>query len=317
MHVVTGAFGYIGKYIARKLLLRGEELRTITTHPEKPNPLVGEGPFSSKIKARPYNFDKPDALIDSLRGAETLFNTYWIRFEYGGATFANAVQNTRTLFECARKAGVRKIVHISVTHATVSELPYYQGKAQQEQALADSGVPYSIVRPTLVFGDEDILVNNIAWLVRKFPVFPMFGSGRYRVQPVFVEDLARIAVDCSQQSGNQTLDAIGPQAFTFEEFVNLIIDAIKPSMKIVHVPPAVGLAIGKLIGRAVHDVILTRDELQGLMDELLTSSQSPNGTTRFSEWLEANCETVGKHYTSEIARHFNWRAISQTKPEKS
>jgi NADH dehydrogenase len=304
MHVVTGAFGYIGKYIARRLLRRGEKVRTITTHPERPNPLLGAGPFAGRVEARPYHFDQPDKLTDWLRGAKTLFNTYWIRFEHGEAKFEQAVQNTLTLFECARAAGVAKIVHISVTHATDSELPYYRGKAEQERALAECGVPYSIVRPTLVFGVEDILVNNIAWLVRKSPIFTMFGDGRYRIQPVFVDDVARIAIESAELPGNPTVDAIGPETFAFEGLVRLIMEAVNPSMKIIRLPPIVGLTIGKLIGWKMKDVILTRDELQGLMDELLISTQAPNGTTKFSEWITANRKTIGNEYTSEVARHF-------------
>ncbi len=301
MNVVTGAFGYIGKYITRHLLERGGQVRTITTHPDKPNP------FGDAVKAFPYNFDKPDQLIASLRGASTLYNTYWIRFPYGGATFEQAVQNTAMLFECAKEAGVRRIVHISVTHSTDSDLPYYRGKALQEQVLIDCGVPYSIIRPTLVFGKEDILVNNIAWLIRKFPVFPIFGSGHYKVQPVFVEDLARVAVASAQEPGNLTLDAIGPETFTFEELVRRIATRIKPDVRLVHISPSLGILLGRLIGLGLGDVILTRDELKGLMDELLTSSQVPNGMTRFSEWLEPNRDELGSRYSSEIQRHFNWR----------
>ena len=301
MNVVTGAFGYIGKYITRHLLEQGEAVRTITTHPDKPNP------FGESVQALPLNFDRQDDLIKSLRGASTLYNTYWIRFPYGGATFEQAVQNTAMLFKCAREAGVRKIVHISVTQASVeSDLPYYRGKARQEQALIDSGVPYSIVRPTLVFGREDILVNNISWLIRKFPVFPIFGSGQYMVQPVFVEDLARIAVASARETANLNLDAIGPETFTFEALVRLISARIKPGVRLMHISPSLGILLGQLIGIGLGDVVLTRDELKGLMDELLTSRQVPNGTTRFSDWLESNADELGSRYSSEIKRHFKW-----------
>ncbi len=297
--VVTGAFGYIGKYIARCLLQQEEQVTTITTHPNKPNP------FGNAVKAFPYNFDRPDELTANLRGASTLYNTYWIRFEYGGATFRQAVNNTATLFDCAKNAGIRKIVHISVTHASPqSRLPYYAGKGLQEDALVNSGVPYSIVRPTLVFGKEDILVNNIAWLIRKFPFFPIFGSGKYRVQPVFVEDVAALAVARAQDEESTILDAIGPEVFTFQEFVQFIASKIKPKAKLMRMPPAVGIAMGRLIGLALGDVILTRDELQGLMDGLLTSDQAPNGATRFSDWLEFNKPEVGTVYSSELRRHF-------------
>ena len=301
MNVVTGAFGYIGRYITRHLLEQGEQVRTITTHPDKPNP------FGSAVQAFPYDFDQPDQLTDSLRGASTLYNTYWIRFPYGGATFEQAVRNTSILFQCAREAGVGRIVHVSVTQVSAeSDLPYYRGKAQQEQALIDSGVPYSIVRPTLVFGKEDILVNNIAWLIRKFPVFPIFGSGQYKVQPVFVEDLARIAVASAGEPGNVTVDAIGPETFSFESLVNLIASRVKPGVELIHIPPSVGILLGQIIGLALGDIILTRDELQGLMEELLTSDQTPNGMTRFSDWLESNSNELGSAYSSEIDRHFKW-----------
>lgn len=300
--VVTGAFGYIGKYITRRLLEGGERVTTITTHPDKPNP------FGDAVRAFPYNFDRPDELAASLSGASTLYNTYWVRFEYAGLTFRQAVQNTITLFECAKKAGVEKIVHISVTHASAdSALPYYAGKALQEQACVNSGLGYSIIRPTLVYGKEDILVNNIAWLIRKFPLFPIFGNGLYRVQPVFVEDLAAIAVESARAAGSTAVDAIGPEAFTFQDFVRLIASKLKPQVKLLHMPPAVGVALGQFIGLAVRDVILTRDELAGLMDNLLTSEQAPNGATRFTDWLDSNKHLLGAKYSSELDRHFRWK----------
>jgi NADH dehydrogenase len=303
VNVVTGAFGYIGRYITRQLLEQGEAVRTITTHPHKPDP------FGGAVQAFPYHFDQPDRLIESLRGASTLYNTYWIRFPYEGLTFKQAVRNTTTLFECARKAGVGKIVHISVTQAEVSApLPYYAGKGLQEQALVACGVPYSIVRPTLVFGVEDILVNNIAWLLRRFPLFPIFGSGQYRLQPIYVADLARIAVECAGRGDPAQRDATGPETFTFEAFVRLMATKIKPAVKLVHVPPALGISLGKLIGFAVGDVLLTGDELRGLMEERLTSSEPPNGTTPFSGWLEAHHHELGTTYSSEIQRHFKWRS---------
>jgi len=309
MNVVTGSFGYIGRYITRGLLDAGEQVRTITTHPAKPNP------FGASVEAFPYNFDHPSELEASLRGASTLYNTYWIRFEHGGATFQQAVENTRTLFECARSAGVQRVVHISVTNASLeSDLPYYRGKALQEQALIDSGLSYAIIRPTLVYGNEDILVNNMAWLVRRFPVFPIFGSGDYRLQPVYVGDLAAIAVHAAQDSRPVLVDALGPETFTFEQFIRLLVSRVRPGVKLVHLPSALGIALGQAIGGVVKDVILTRAELQGLMEDLLTSPQPPNGSTRFTDWLEANQGTLGLSYASELDRHFRWRPASAREP---
>jgi NADH dehydrogenase len=300
--VVTGAFGYIGRYIAKHLLAADHDVRTITTHPDKPNP------FGDAVQAFPYSFDDPSRLTTTLAGAETLFNTYWIRFPYDGQTFESALTNTRILFDCAREAGVGRIVHIGVTRATLdSKLPYYAGKARQEQMLGECGVPYSIVRPTLVFGDEDILVNNMAWLIRKFPVFPIFGSGRYRLQPVFVEDLAALAVQQAKAPPGSSVDAIGPETFTFEEMMRLMAKSLRRRTKFVHVPPALGLLGGRVISLFTRDVLLTRDELAGLIEENLTSTQEANCPTRFSDWLRENRRAVGRRYTSEVARHFRWQ----------
>jgi len=302
MVVVTGSFGYIGRHITRMLLDHGQTVRTITTHIDKPNP------FGPAVAAFPFGFDQPDRLTAALQGADTLFNTYWIRFEYGGLTFEKALGNTRTLFDCAARAGVRKIVHISVTgNAEDSPLPYYRGKAAQERLLRDSGVPWAIVRPTLVYGGEDILVNNIAWLMRKFPVFPIFGDGRYAVQPVHVEDVAEIAVRAADSSDGWIVDAAGPERFAFRDFAGRIAAAVHPGMLFIPMPPAVGIAFGRVIGWALRDVLLTADELRGLMDNLLTSSHEPNGKIIFSEWLQANRDTIGRKYASEIKRHYQWR----------
>ncbi len=302
MIVVTGSFGYIGRHITRLLLDRGQTVRTVTTHVDKPNP------FGAAVTAYPLSFDEPDKLTAALRGADTLYNTYWIRFEYGGLTFDKALGNTRILFECARKAGVRKIIHISVTgNAEDSPLPYYRGKAAQERLLRESGVPWAIVRPTLVFGGEDILVNNIAWLMRLFPVFPVFGNGRYSIQPVHVEDVAEVAVAAARSADGSTVDAIGPEKFTFRDFAGRIAAAVHPEIVFLPMPAAIGVAFGRIIGRALGDVLLTADELRGLMDNLLTSGQEPNGKIRFSEWLPVNRDRVGKAYASELSRHYQWK----------
>jgi len=299
--IVTGAFGYIGRYITGQLLDSGRGVKTITTHIEKPNP------FGEQVKAYPYNFDRPELLQETLRGAETLYNTYWVRFNHGSSTFAQAVKNTEVLFQCAVEAGIQKIVQISVTNASSeSPLPYYQGKAIQEEALKRCGVPYAIIRPTLVFGKEDILVNNIAWLIRKYPVFPIFGDGQYRVQPVYVDDLATIAIEAAKQTGNNIIDAIGSENYTFEAFVRLIAKTLSRNVVFVRTPPGLGITFGKVIGLAFQDVLLTKAELEGLMTNMLTSDQEPTGNTRFSAWLDENKHSVGSAYSSELARHFRW-----------
>lgn len=301
MDVVTGSFGYIGKYITGELLSRGRKVKTISTHPEKPNP------FGDIVTAASYNFEVPEILTEYLSGCDVLFNTYWVRFNYRGWSFDQALENTKILFNCVKKAGLKKIVHISVTNPSEDDvLPYYKGKALQEAALKQSDIDYVIIRPTLVFGLEDILVNNIAWTIKRFPFVPVFGSGEYRIQPVYVGDLAMVAVEASESRESQTIDAIGPETYTYKEILQLMCEAFDRPIPLIHMPPSLGITLGKILGLFVRDVILTEDELRGLMANKLTSGHPPNGKTKFSEWLLVNKEHVGQRYTSELKRHFHW-----------
>jgi NADH dehydrogenase len=262
--VITGAFSYTGKYATKFLLDRGYRVRTLTYHPER------ENPFKESVQVFPYNFDHPDQLSQNLRGASTLINTYWVRFPRGESTFETAVQNTRTLIMAAKDAGVRRIVHVSIANPSAeSPLGYYKGKAQLEQAVIHSGLSYAILRPTVIFGVEDILINNIAWFVRRFPVFGIPGDGRYAIRPIYVEDMARLIVDAVDQSGNTVLDAVGPETFTFEELVRLIAGKVGRTVRLVHLPMPLAYVSTLVTGWFVGDVVLTWEEYKGLMGNLL------------------------------------------------
>ncbi len=298
--VITGAFSYTGKYATRLLLSRGYKIRTLTYH-------VGrENPFGDDVQVFPYNFDHPDQLTDSLRGASTLINTYWVRFPHGTSTFEAAVQNTRTLITAAKNAGVRRIVHVSIANPSLqSPLGYYRGKAQMEQAVLDSNLSYTILRPTVIFGLEDILINNIAWFIRRFPVFGIPGDGSYRVRPIYVEDMAQLIADAVDQQGNTVLDAVGPEAFSFEELVQLIAAQVGRSVRLVHLPMPLAYLSTLVTGWFVRDVVLTWEEYKGLMANLLAPEGPASGQTRLSQWLASNRERVGSQYASEVARHFS------------
>jgi len=299
LSVVTGAFSHLGKYIAQRLLSMGKKVITLTSRVDR------ENAFGYQVKAFPFNFDKPGELMDSLRGAKTLYNTYWVRFPHGQVTFDKAVENSKTLIIAAEEVGIRRIVHISITNPSEESLfPYFRGKALVEKAIIQSKLSYAIIRPTVIFGPEGILINNIAWLLRKFPIFAIPGSGDYRIQPVFVEDVAEIAVNSGHQDDNVILDAVGPETFTFDELVRMIASQINSRARMVHVSPGVALFLATLIGYAVKDVVITRGEIEGLMANLLVSDDSPTGHTRLSEWLEQNANTVGTKYISDLKRYY-------------
>ncbi len=297
--MVTGAFGYIGRYTATALLERGRVVHTFSRRSGADTPLDG------RVHVEPQRFYEQAFTRKRLEGCDVLYNTFWIRFSRGGATYENAVERSRLLFAAAREAGVRRIVHVSVTNCTEdSRLPYYAGKAQIESLLRGSGVSYAIVRPTLVFGVEDILLNNIAWLLRKWPFFPVPARGDYRVQPIFVGDLARLLVDAGARQENEVFDAAGPDTMTYEAMIELLRERFGLETRLWHWPPWLALLGCRVLGLFLRDVILTRNELRGLMDEMLISSEPPRGTTRLSDWLQEQSEAVGARYTSELDRHF-------------
>ncbi len=300
LHVVTGAFGYSGKYITRRLLDQGYQVRTLTNSLNRPNP------FGDKVETHPYNFDHPDALTDSLRGAAVLYNTYWVRFNYTSFRHSVAVENGLKLFAAAKQAGVRRVVHISITNPSEnSSLEYFSGKARFERALIESGISYAILRPAVLFGKEDILINNIAWTLRHLPVFGLFGDGSYRLQPIYVDDLAQLAVEQGQTQTNQIIDAIGPETFTYRQLVNAIGTIIGKHRPIISVSPTLGYWAGWLIGKMMGDILITRDEIAGLMQDLLCTNSPPAGKTSLTAWSQEHASTLGVHYASELARRLN------------
>jgi NADH dehydrogenase len=296
--VVTGAFSYSGRFIAARLLERGRDVRTLTNHPKPADPLA------ARIPTYPLNFEDSDGLVAALKGADTFYNTYWVRAPHGSLTHAVAVDNTKRLIEAARRAGVRRIVQTSIANPTASSSSYYRGKAALEEAVRSSGLPYAIVRPTLLFGEGDVLINNIAWLLRHLPVFAIPGDGRYRLQPMHVEDHATLLVEVGSQTANTVVDSAGPEIFTFDELIHLLRRAMRLSTLVVHTPPRLALAGATVAGRLVGDILLTRDELDDLMHDILVSHEPPRGTTRLSDWLRLHRNNVGRHYASEMERHY-------------
>jgi NADH dehydrogenase len=296
-HAVTGAFGYSGKYIAKRLLDAGEEVITLTNSQHRVNP------FGDQVRAYPFNWDEPEKLIESLRGVSVLYNTYWVRFNHQDFTHQMAVNNTLKLFGAAQKAGVERVVHISITNPSEdSSLEYFNGKAHLERALIESSLSYAILRPTVLFGKEDILINNIAWILRRLPVFGVFGNGEYRIQPIYVDDLAALAVEQGRKRENTIIDAIGPETFTYRELAETIGEIINKKRPIISVPPFFGYLTGQVIGWLVNDVTITWPEIEGLMADLLYVDSPPTGETRLTHWAQQHAATLGKHYANELAR---------------
>lgn len=295
---VTGAFSYSGKYITRRLLAQGHEVVTLTNHPER------SSIFDNKVKAYPLNFNEAET-TKALEGVDTFYNTYWVRFDRGTNTQPAAVENTRRLISSAKKAGVKRVVHISIANPDInSHLPYYWGKAENEKTVIESGMSYAILRPTVLFGIEDILINNIAYLVRRFPFFLQMGDGKYKIQPVYIEDLADLAIEAASRNDNLIWDAVGTDIFTFDELVKTIGKTVNKNPMIIHAHPRIALTAAQFLSLFVRDVLLTPEEVDGLMANLLVSSEPARCKTSLRKWLEENKDTVGTKYASELKKHY-------------
>jgi len=297
LHAVTGALGYTGKSLAEQLLAQSIPVRTLTNSPSRYNP------FGEKLDIHPLAFDDPAQLTKSLQGVKVLYNTYWVRFNHKLFTFDQAVENTKRLLSAAKEAGVEKIVHVSILHADqADDLGYYKGKHELEDALKALDLPFAIIRPGVLFGRGDILLNNIAWTLRHLPFFGTFGNGQYRLRPLHVDDMATLMLKAANESESKTIDAVGPESYTYKELVELIGSVVGVSKPIIPVPPTLAYLVSKLVNFAVNDVVITRQEITGLMRGLLDSNAPDAGSTKLSEYIEQNKDTLGHRYANEIKR---------------
>jgi uncharacterized protein YbjT (DUF2867 family) len=301
MDVVTGAFGYSGAAIARDLLAAGRRVRTLTSHPRD----------DQDIEALPLDFTDADGLARSLDGADTLYNTYWVRFSHGANTQDRAVANSRVLFEAAKRAGVQRIVHVSITHAAAdSPYPYFRGKAEIERQLASTGIPYAILRPAILFGGDGVLLNNIAWLLRRLPVFAIGGGGTYRIRPIHVDDLAGLATGA--WTGDVTVDAVGPQSLAFRDMVTAIRAAVGSRAVLLPVPGRLVPPLSAVLGTMLRDVLLTAEEYQAMAAGMADSDAPSTGQTVLTDWVAAHGADLGRRYANELNRHFRLPSVASS-----
>lgn len=303
--VVTGAFGYSGAAIARELRAAGRRVRTLTGHP-------GRALAGTDIEVRPLDFGDPEGLARDMTGADTLYCTYWVRFPHGSVTRESAVANSQVLFDAAVRAGISRIVYVSILHAdTASRYPYFSGKGQVERHLSAAGVPYAIARPAILFGDAadrgtsgSVLLNNIAWLLRRLPVFAIGDGGGYRVRPIHVNDLARLCVELGAGTGNVTLDAVGPESVTFKDMVTTIRIATGSHSILVPAPGWLMPPLSGILGTMLRDVLLTTEEYQAMKNGLADSDAPATGQSSLTEWIAAHGNQLGRTYANELARHY-------------
>jgi uncharacterized protein YbjT (DUF2867 family) len=297
VHTVTGAFGNLGGYIAAGLLAQGKKVETLTNSPDRPSPL------KAKIAAHPLCFEDPAALAAQLKKTAVLYNTYWVRYNAENFRYSQGVRNSGILFAAAKKAGVKRIVQVSITNPDIqSPYEYFSGKAKLEAALVASGTPHTILRPALLFGPEDILINNIAWMLRTFPVFGLFGAGDYRLQPIFIEDMAQLAIHEGVKKGSKIVQAIGPETYRFKDLVKGLAKAMGLRRLVLPMPPQLGWLAGQAMGLALGDGLITWEEIRALMADKLYVNAAAAGKTNLMEWAFINRDRIGRGYCNELER---------------
>ena len=293
--VITGAFSYTGAAVAAELLGRGWQVHTLTNR---------TGPQGSPIGASPLRFE-PEHLRRELTNADAFINTYWIRLSHAGQTFASAVEHSAMLLQAAVAAKVGKVVLVSVSNAAEGrDLGYYRGKATVEDHLRHLPIRRAIIRPTLVVGPRDVLTGNIAWLLRRFPCLPVPAS-RARLQPITLADTARIVADAASTESDEELDAAGPEVITFIAYVRMVARACRLRRFVFPAPAWLAMAGLRLIEPLLRDVVLTRQELVGLEQELLLSREPPRGRESVADWLRSHGEMLGRGYVNDRDRHFD------------
>jgi NADH dehydrogenase len=296
---VTGGFGFTGRAIAAGLLEAGRDVVTLSRQVPQGDPSAG------RVTVAPLDFTRPDRLIEALTDVETLYNTYWLRFPRGDMGYERAVEQSAILLGAARQAGVGRIVHVSVVNASPDgPTPYVRAKARLEDIVASCGVPASIVRPTLTFGPRDILINNLAWALRRLPVYGIPGDGRYPIQPVHVDDVARICLDAAHGAPGTTIDAAGPDTLVYRDMVEIVRGAIGSRSVVLAMPTATVLIAARVLGLVVRDVVLTSDEVLELTSGFLASKAPPLGRIGFAGWVLANAEVIGRRWSSELSRNY-------------
>jgi NADH dehydrogenase len=296
---VTGAYGFTGRAIAERLLAADRDVVTLTRR------TLARDPLASRIVSASLDFARPDLIRDSLRGVDTLFNTYWLRFPRGAESFERAIVESTVLIGAAHEAGVRRLVHVSVVGADAAgPTPYVRSKGTFEDIVRRSRLEWSIVRPTLTYGPNDILVNNLAWALRRLPVYGMPGDGDYPIQPVHVDDVARLCIEAGDGPAEMTVDAAGPETFVYRDMVSIVRAAVRSRAIVLPMPAPVVLVAGRLLGLVVRDVVLTRDEIRELSSGWLSSSDPPLGRIDFREWVAANGPRLGRRWSSELARNY-------------
>ena len=262
MILVTGGTGFVGGHVVRALLDAGKPVRCLVRDPGRAGELEGLG--SELVEG---DMTEPETLRGAVEGVESVVHLVAIRQGKRSEFEAVMSRGTRALLDEARRAGVRRFVHMSAlgtTEETKDIVPYYGAKWDMEQAVRGSGLPHVIFRPSFVFAPDGGILPTFRKLAKLTPVTPIAGSGEQRLQPIWAEDLAACFVRALDDDGvtNRTLELGGPDVVSWNTLWERLKQALGVRRPSLHVPMALMRANALVTERLPGNIPLTRDLLK-------------------------------------------------------
>jgi uncharacterized protein YbjT (DUF2867 family) len=274
---VTGASGFVGRHITALLARRGHQVRALLRRDDR-----GRAAAGLPAERTVGDLADPAVLAAFTRGADVIVHLVGIIVEAGAATFeAVHVEGTRRLLTAAREAGVRRFVHMSAVGARdeAGATRYHRTKWRAEELVRSSGLSHAIFRPSIISGPENRPIRTLARLHRWSPLVPVFGDGRFPMQPVWIGDVAlAFALAAERPALGGVFELGGPVAVTYEEFVRAIGRAAGHPRPLVHVPLAVARAAAAALGVMGPLAPLTRDQLRMLVEGSATPANALEST---------------------------------------
>ena len=268
---VTGGAGFVGREVVRQLCGAGHKVRCLVRDVERAKRVL-----PAAVELHPGDLTEPESFKAGLKECQAVIHLVGIIVEKGRATFERIhVQGTADLVWAATEAGIRRFVQMSALGSRPdAKSRYHRTKYQAEQAVTQSGLDWTIFRPSVIFGPGDQYVNLLARIIQSAPVVPVIGPGESRIQPISVRNVAScfaLAVG-NPLSHRKVYDLGGPQRLTYKQIYQIIAEVLQKKKKAVHIPiPLVkpGALIAELL---LPNPPITREQLIMLQEDNVCDS---------------------------------------------
>jgi uncharacterized protein YbjT (DUF2867 family) len=274
---VFGGTGFLGRRIVRRLLGRGFTVRVAARHPKRVQAVFRPDEPAPLAVAADVHDDV--AVAAALVGAQGAVNAVSLYVETGRASFdAVHVDGAARLAKCAREVGVERLVHVSGIGADPeSTAPYIRARGRGEFAVLQAFGAATLVRPAVMFGPDDAFLTRLVTLVWTLPIYPMFGRGQTRLQPVYVDDVAEAiarVLDRSDGADRPCYELGGPRIYTYQELLQSIANEMGTRVRTVPMPFAVWQALAR-VAEFLPGAPLTRNQIALMRRDNIASDDMP------------------------------------------